>query len=432
MKKTKLLLVLFTLCLNAFAQTPAYVPASGLVAWIPFDGNLNDYSGNGNNGTGTGYTYIADRNGVSNSACNFSGITSYTQLKKLPINTHATYTLNFWLKLNAYAYGAPSTLTDVLLDMHPDFSCSPYPDITMYNDSINAAECDTRSYDKPLGYKTTFIGIWRMISEVFTPDTTFLYVDANLVHKYAHNWGASSDANLTIANNDNGTNRLNHGADAAFDDLGVWSRALTNCEISELYNASVFGFSLQPVNQSGKLGTVANFTCTASSSGASYQWQSNIGTAGAYVNLSNTGQYSGVTTNTLTVTGLTTSNDAQQFRCIVTNPSACTATSAIANLSITNLAITEVNNIANNYLQQNMPNPTSGNTQINYYISAMEHNAHIELYDAVGRKIKTENINKAGAGSMLINKGELGSGVYFYTLFVDGLKIDVKKMIINN
>jgi hypothetical protein len=33
------------------AQVPSYVPTNGLVGWWPFNGNANDESGNGNNGT---------------------------------------------------------------------------------------------------------------------------------------------------------------------------------------------------------------------------------------------------------------------------------------------------------------------------------------------------------------------------------------------
>ena len=34
-----------------FSQTlPAYLPADGLVAWYPFNGNANDESGNGHHG----------------------------------------------------------------------------------------------------------------------------------------------------------------------------------------------------------------------------------------------------------------------------------------------------------------------------------------------------------------------------------------------
>jgi hypothetical protein len=47
---------------SATAQNlPAYLPSNGLVAWYPFNGNANDESGNGNDGTVNGAALTADR-----------------------------------------------------------------------------------------------------------------------------------------------------------------------------------------------------------------------------------------------------------------------------------------------------------------------------------------------------------------------------------
>jgi hypothetical protein len=49
--KTLILLLSVLFTTMSFAQVPSYVPANGLVGWWPFNGNANDESGNGNNGT---------------------------------------------------------------------------------------------------------------------------------------------------------------------------------------------------------------------------------------------------------------------------------------------------------------------------------------------------------------------------------------------
>lgn len=65
MKKTLLILAVFTLGSTAFSQIPNYVPSNGLVGWWPFNGNANDESGNGNNGTVNGLTYnCAEKNKI--------------------------------------------------------------------------------------------------------------------------------------------------------------------------------------------------------------------------------------------------------------------------------------------------------------------------------------------------------------------------------
>ncbi len=49
------------------------IPTQGLVAYYPFNGNANDESGNGNNGTVFGATLTMDRFGSTNSAYHFDG-----------------------------------------------------------------------------------------------------------------------------------------------------------------------------------------------------------------------------------------------------------------------------------------------------------------------------------------------------------------------
>ena len=71
MKKisTILTLLIFT---SIFSQIPSYVPTDGLVGYYPFNGNANDESGNGNNGTVIGATLTTDRTQNSNSCYNFN------------------------------------------------------------------------------------------------------------------------------------------------------------------------------------------------------------------------------------------------------------------------------------------------------------------------------------------------------------------------
>ena len=67
----------------------------------------------------------------------------------------------------------------------------------------------------------------------------------------------------------------------------------------------------------------ATFTITATGTGLSYQWQENKGSG--YTAISNGGLYSGATSNSLTVSGVTTAMDEYIYRCIVSgtcNPSA--------------------------------------------------------------------------------------------------------------
>jgi hypothetical protein len=118
----------------------------------------------------------------------------------------------------------------------------------------------------------------------------------------------------------------------SLDDIGIWNRALTEAEIALLYAGCDLSVLSQPQDQSvaTSVGT-ASFSTNVSSSSATYQWQSNLGLG--FQNLSNAGQYSGTTTETLTVSGLSLSNNNQVFRCVI-NDSGCADTTAEAVLTI--------------------------------------------------------------------------------------------------
>ena len=75
--KTKVLLSLLiciSISVSALSQaTPSYVPTNGLVGWWPFNGNADDASGNGNNGTFSNGSYVPS---IWDMAAEFNGNSS--------------------------------------------------------------------------------------------------------------------------------------------------------------------------------------------------------------------------------------------------------------------------------------------------------------------------------------------------------------------
>ena len=94
------------------AKTPEYIvptdPGSdGLVAYYPFDGNANDASGNGNNGTLNGSAQFTD--GVEGSALDCDGTDGYVSTGKtasdLGISGNAPRTVSVWVYTRGFANG---------------------------------------------------------------------------------------------------------------------------------------------------------------------------------------------------------------------------------------------------------------------------------------------------------------------------------------
>ena len=82
------------------------------------------------------------------------------------------------------------------------------------------------------------------------------------------------------------------------------------------------------------------------------------------------------------------------------------------------------------YLFQNAPNPYSEITNIRYYIPFEFNKAEIVLTTTTGQILKRIPINQVGEGSVDFSRSGLSSGVYLYTLYLDGKRIDTKRMLI--
>jgi hypothetical protein len=98
--KSLLLSAVATLGLTAasLAQTvPSYVPTNGLVGWWAFNGNANDESGNGNNGTVNGATLTSDRFGNANKAYSFDGVDDMIEIQETAILRCRKITISTWV-----------------------------------------------------------------------------------------------------------------------------------------------------------------------------------------------------------------------------------------------------------------------------------------------------------------------------------------------
>ena len=90
--------------------------------------------------------------------------------------------------------------------------------------------------------------------------------------------------------------------------------------------------SSSPVSQTICTGSTINFAVNASGTGITYQWQ--INTGAGFVNITNGGIYSGATTATLTLTGVTVPLSGNQYRCVVAGTCTPAVTSGAATLTV--------------------------------------------------------------------------------------------------
>jgi hypothetical protein len=70
----------------------------GLIAYYPFNGNTEEFSGNGLNGTWNDVTFISDRFDKLGGACCFDGNNSYIHIANSDLLNGNTYTICFWYR----------------------------------------------------------------------------------------------------------------------------------------------------------------------------------------------------------------------------------------------------------------------------------------------------------------------------------------------
>lgn len=83
-----------------------------------------------------------------------------------------------------------------------------------------------------------------------------------------------------------------------------------------------------------------------------------------------------------------------------------------------------------NYISKPYPNPSSENAS--FYISTLKGvKARLKLFNMLGTEVKDVAIADNNKSSVKINVSDLKSGVYFYSLFVNGKSAYTGKMLVN-
>lgn len=210
---------------------------NGLQAYYPFCGNANDDSGNGNNGTVNGATLTTDRFGNVNSAYSLNGTSNYIALpsgNSTSLNITGNFTASFWIKT--------PDLSAALLTLGNNIS-SPYEG---YLSGINAGFVGSGKLGVSTGggvwtgsINTISDNNWHNITYVLNNNTLKIYLDNVLdIQTTVNNIPISWSGNRVIGCTNDLLlipERLYNGI---IDDIGIWNRALTQQEVTNLYNAN--------------------------------------------------------------------------------------------------------------------------------------------------------------------------------------------------
>ena len=393
MKKSLFISVLLIYTSGIFAQNVrSYVPTNGLLSWFPFTGNVLDSSGHGNNGVNFGATLTTDRFSNPNSAYSFNGSSNYISITDFV--PQSAFSISLWFKTDSnlaqnYYYQGTGEI---------NLGQYAYSPNIVFGGAVKLS--NTIYYDT---YDTSIIGNWIHLVVTYTQgDKVRTYVNGivkdstGILPNLGLYTGTASCS--SIGAYDGGCSSQGYFFNGVLDDIGVWNRPLSPCEITQLYLATKVGIVSNPKNDTVISGGTAVYSIKDTGS-ATYQWQQNSGTG--FTNLSNAGPYSGVKTKTLTINPVTMAMNNYLYRCIRNGSCPDTSTNAALVINTTGInTIQEEKNSVTIY-----PNPSKDIITI----TAMKLMKSLEVYDMVGQRVLYQVAN---TNQLTLSLNGLAIGVY--------------------
>ncbi len=201
----------------------------GLVAYLPFNGNADDESGNGNHGTVSGATLTADRFGNPNSAFAFDGTNDFIRISSTPDLQGGSHPISVavWFKADITSGNRP--LVNKFLNASvKDWGIRIFDNLLEY--TSERAQEDFRCFQSQ---GTVDANQWHFAAFVANEPILTLYWDGIKVgncSNFVNHW-AATNADVEIGR----TGYAGIYYDGSIDDVRIYNRSLSSDEILQLY-----------------------------------------------------------------------------------------------------------------------------------------------------------------------------------------------------
>lgn len=231
--KKKIFVLIFSGLVGLSAN--AQVPTNGIVAYYPFNGNANDASGFGNNGTVNGAMLTTDRFLNNNSAYNFNGSSNFIQVPNSTYLQNTTeITISAWINItNWYNQGknsyAPIVCKSNTTQMNYQLNCR--------ND--NKLEFSFLNNNWTANYSDGFVNNkWYYVAISIKNGTPTAYVNGLIYSStlVSNTLLQNVQTDLYIGYDPIGLNEFLNGK---LDDIRIYNRALNSSEVMGLYQEGI-------------------------------------------------------------------------------------------------------------------------------------------------------------------------------------------------
>jgi hypothetical protein len=278
------------------AQIPSYVPLSGLTGYWPFTGNANDISGNGYNGTVLNATLTTDRFNGASSAYHFAGTGKITTSYSGILGTNAR-AVSFWAKTNI-SQGVMSAVSWGSIGTATRYECA-------FNYWSAGVTIDggygVITYSPPVAaHNNQWHHYVVQMSANSLLNQVQIYQDAVLLSSALYTYNGSNTIS-TVSGFNVLFGQMGSSPQNAFtgdlDEIGIWNRTLTYCEIQQLYLGGGFSTTVATAPScTGNSGGAASVTTGGAFGPYSYSWTPSVSTSTSASNLSAGGYSVTVTT----------------------------------------------------------------------------------------------------------------------------------------
>jgi len=204
----------------------------GLIAYYPFNGNANDETGNGPNGTVHGALVTTDRFGNPNSAYSFDGVDDYIDIgAPTTIDLETSYSVSAWIETDTISstYGIIVAYRD-RIDPSVVFQLDRAGTDVRFVVRDSSGNIATATYFDALTPDN-----WYYVAGVRRGDSVHIYLNGVEGTPSSNTFGEIIANDLKIGAIDCCRLGIHHCFNGSIDNVAIYNRSLSDTEIWALY-----------------------------------------------------------------------------------------------------------------------------------------------------------------------------------------------------